>query len=84
MSDDALVSARGRSEPELRNAKYKAFARQWLEDVPAIGLYQSNMLYVKSKQARSISEDTKIVMPNERYADVQYWTAEAGTVYRTP
>lgn len=84
VSDDALVSARGRSEPELRNAKYKVFARQWLEDVPAIGLYQSNMLYVKSKQARSIDEDTKIVMPNERYADVQYWTAEAGTVYKTP
>lgn len=84
VSDDALVSARGRTEPELRNAKYKVFARQWLEDVPAIGLYQSNMLYVKSKQARSIDDTTKIVMPNERYSDVQYWTAEAGNVYKTP
>lgn len=84
ISDDALVSARGRSEPELRNAKYKVFAKQWLDDVPAIGLYQSNMLYVKSKQAQSIGEATSIVTPSERYTDVQYWTSEVGSVYRTP
>ena len=84
VSDDALVSARGRSELQLRSAKYAIFARQWLEDVPAIGLYQSNMLYIKSKQARSITDDQTVVSPSERYSEVQYWTAEAGNVYRTP
>lgn len=83
-SDDNLVSGRDRSDPTIRNVKYKAFAKQWLEDVPAIGLYQSSMLYVQSKQSQSISNDVKIVTPSDRYADVQYWTAEQGNVYKTP
>lgn len=83
-SDDALVSGRSVSQPELRNVKYKAFARQWLDDVPAIGLYQSTMLYAKNKQLQSITDDEKIVSPAERYADVQYWTAETGNMYKTP
>jgi peptide/nickel transport system substrate-binding protein len=83
-SDDALVSARSRIDPTVRSAKYKTFAKQWLEDVPAIGLYQSNMLYVQSKQIHSITDDESIVVPSERYADIQYWTAEMGNVYRTP
>jgi peptide/nickel transport system substrate-binding protein len=84
VSDDALVSARSRSEPGLRNVKYKAFAKQWLDDVPAIGLYQSNMLYVQSKQLNSITRDETIVTPSDRYAEVQYWTSEMGNVYKTP
>lgn len=83
-SDDNLVSGRDRSEPEVRNVKYKAFASQWLEDVPAIGLYQSSMLYVQSKQSQSITDDEKIITPSDRYADVQYWTSEQGNVYKTP
>lgn len=83
-SDDALVSGRSRSDTDLRSIKYKAFATQWLEDVPAIGLYQSTMIYAQNKQLGSITNDEKIVSPAERYADVQYWTAETGNVYKTP
>ncbi len=84
ISDDLLVSGRGVSQPELRNVKYKSFARQWLEDVPAIGLYQSTMIYAKNKQLRSITNEERIVSPAERFADVQYWTAETDNVYKTP
>ena len=83
-SDDALVSGRNRSEAELRNVKYKAFAKQWLSDVPAIGLYQSTMIYAKNKQLNSIADDERIVSPADRYADVQFWTSETGNVYKTP
>lgn len=83
-SDDALVSGRSVAEADLRNVKYKAFARQWVSDVPAIGLYQSTMIYAKGKQLSSINDDVKIVSPGERYADVQFWAAEKGNVYKTP
>ena len=84
VSDDALASARTRSEPELRNVKYKAFAKQWLDDVPAVGLYQSNMLYVRSKTAQSLARDEKIISAADRYANVINWTADNTVVYKTP
>lgn len=84
ISDDSLVSGRSVSNAELRNVKYKAFAKQWLADVPAIGLYQSTMIYAKGKQLRSITNEERIVSPAERFADVQYWTAETSNVYKTP
>ena len=84
VSDDSLTSALSRSEPELRNAKYKSFARQWLDDAPAIGIYQSNMYYVKSKTSVAMADDEKIVSPADRYGGVIYWTVEKGMVYKTP
>lgn len=83
-SDDALASARARTEPALRNEKYKAFAVQWLKDVPAIGLYQSVMQYVYRP---SVQPEIKVGgVPSEidRYGDVRYWSAERVPVYKTP
>jgi hypothetical protein len=52
--------------------------------VPAIGLYQSNFVYVHSKTTSAIEKDEAIVSSDEHYANVRYWTAEKGTVYKTP
>lgn len=84
LSDDALASARTRSDPALRAVKYIAFAKQWLADAPAVGLYQSNFIYAKGKDARSIRQDEVIADPSEHYANVKYWTAEQGTLFKTP
>lgn len=84
VSDDALSSARARSDTTLRAVKYIAFAKQWLADAPAIGLYESDLIYARAKTARSIRPDEIIVEPNEHYANVRYWTADQGTVYKTP
>jgi peptide/nickel transport system substrate-binding protein len=83
-SDDALASGRTTSNPALRAVKYVAFARQWQSDIPAIGLYQSNFIYVRTKTLRSIDSTETIITPEEHYANVRYWTAEQGTVYKTP
>jgi len=83
-SDDALASARTRSDSQLRAVKYALFAKQWLADVPAIGLYQSNFVYVHSKASEAIDPDEKIVGSEDHYANVRYWTADQGTVYKTP
>lgn len=84
LSDDALSSARARVEPELRNAKYLAFAKQWASDVPAVGLFQSQMAYKSYDQVTALTKQQKIVTPADRYANVIDWTAERGQVYKTP
>lgn len=84
ISDDALSSARTRLEPSLRSSKYLTFARQWLADVPAIGLYQSTSQYVYSKNVTTYDGSNTLVSPLDRYADVLYWSAEQKTVLKTP
>jgi peptide/nickel transport system substrate-binding protein len=83
-ADDALSSARSRLEPELRNVKYKAFARQWIADVPAIGLYQPVMEYIYSKHVRAIDPSSTLISPYDRYANILDWNVEQKSVYKTP
>lgn len=84
ISDDALASARTRLEPALRSAKYVTFARQWVSDAPAIGLYQSATRYVSSKNAVSFDPLNSLVSSVDRYADVLYWSVGERPVFKTP
>lgn len=82
--DASLASARARLEPELRNAKYKLFVKQWQEDAPAIALYQPVLEYVSSDNAETVKKGSQLVMESDRYANIQYWTIATDTVYKTP
>lgn len=84
ISDEALLSARSRIEPDLRNVKYLTFARQWLADAPAIGLYQATSQYVHSKSVHALASNEVLVSPADRYADVLYWSIGDRLVHRTP
>jgi peptide/nickel transport system substrate-binding protein len=84
IADDALVSARTRIEPDLRNAKYITFAKQWLTDVPAIGLYQSTTQYAVSRDAYSVTSSDELVSPLERYSTISDWAVGSRTVFKTP
>ena len=84
VADDALTSARARVELGLRDLKYKAFARQWLADIPAIGLFQSSIKYVARNQSTALETGQNLVSPYDRYANVIYWTASKASVYKTP
>lgn len=83
-ADTTLSSARGRLEPELRNAKYKLFAKQWIDDVASIGLYQPVVEYVSSKSAVTVRSGSRLVTAADRYANVLDWTINAAPVYKTP
>lgn len=83
-SDDALLSARSRLEPDLRNAKYLTFARQWLADAPAIGLYQATAQYAYSKSVHALPSDEVLISPADRYAEVLYWSVGDRLVHQTP
>ncbi len=84
VADDALLSARSRIEPDLRNAKYITFANQWLADVPAIGLYQATMQYVHTKSIHALPEDYTLVSSADRYGNVRFWTVGNRMVFATP
>ncbi len=84
ISDDALSSARSRLEPGLRNAKYLTFTRQWLDDVPAIGLYQSTAQYAYLKNVTTVRSTDTLISSTDRYANVLYWSVGTKSVYKTP
>ena len=87
VSDDILSTARSTNDPRLRNEKYKAFARQWMKDAPAIGLYQSVMRYAyRSSVQPVIPRPTTTGLPSsaERFSDILYWSAQQVPVYKTP
>lgn len=84
ISDDALESARARTEGDLRNAKYLTFARQWLSDAPAVGLYQATAQYVHTPSVHAIPQDDVLVSEADRYNQVLYWTVGERMVFTTP
>jgi len=84
VSDDALSSARLRLEDDLRQAKYQTFVKQWLKDVPAIGLYQSPMTYVHTSATGALDSSNTLITANDRYNDVIRWATNQSPVYKTP
>ncbi len=84
ISDDALTSARSRVEPDIRNAKYITFVKQWINDVPAIGLYQSTIQYVYSNSVHALDESNILISSVDRYSDILRWSVGDKTIYKTP
>ncbi len=83
-ADDALASARSRLEPGLRSAKYKAFTQQWVDDAPAIGLYQAVAEYAYGKRTRSVNDASTLVSAYDRFTNVLNWSVNEKQVYKTP
>lgn len=84
IADASLASARSRLDPALRAAKYKTFAERWLDDAPAIALYQSVDEYVSNKNVQAVAPSDQLVTAADRYSNVLYWTVSTDTVYKTP
>lgn len=84
VSDDALASARSRREPELRDAKYKSFAKRWHAEVPALGLYQPVTTYVSTRGVTATARSADLISATDRYANVLEWSTRTDTVYKTP
>lgn len=84
IADDALLSARTRVETDLRNAKYVTFARQWMSDAPAIGLYQATAQYIHTASVHSLQPGTVLVAGADRYTRVIDWSVGSRAVFKTP
>ena len=67
-----------------RNKKYETFLQYWVNDVPAIGLYQSNLTYVYNRNVRTFSDNIRLVTALDRFTDITDWAAVKETKNKTP
>lgn len=84
IASDLLLAARSTIDPKLRAAKYESFLEHWVEDAPAMGIYQVNLSYFVGKNIRTFSEDDRLVTPVDRFVDVSFWSTEKVRKNRTP
>ena len=84
LSDELILGARSTMDISARITRYESFLKNWVEEVPAIGIYQTNLAYYLNKNVRSFSEDNRLVYPIDRFADVARWASEHTTKNRTP
>ncbi|MBR2658462.1 hypothetical protein IKD57_01010 [Candidatus Saccharibacteria bacterium] len=82
--DDLLVGARETLDTDLRSRKYETFLEHWAEDVPAIGLFQANLVYLYNKNVRTFGESVKLAAPLDRFSDITNWAVARGTKNKTP
>ncbi len=82
--DDLLVGARETLDEELRAKKYESFLEYWESDVPAIGLYQAELMYIYNKNVRSFGDNVHLVTAMDRFVDVLSWSATKGITDLTP
>ncbi len=81
---DLVLSARNTLNQELRAKKYESFLKYFVDDVPAIGIYQSNMSYYVNKNVKTYSQENRLVTSVDRFYDVEKWGIEKTTKNRTP
>lgn len=84
VADDNLSSSRATLDVPLRNAKYVAFTKQWLQDTPAIALFQQSYHYVSGDTIVAMPSASTLVTQTDRYATVNDWTVDANQVFTTP
>ena len=80
-ADRALETARIKSDPAIRQAKYNAFLKAWDADTPAAVLYQSGYVYAARDTAAGIAAH-RLVVPADRYYAVERWTVRRRLVSR--
>ncbi|MBQ1387910.1 hypothetical protein IIY68_03935 [Candidatus Saccharibacteria bacterium] len=82
--DDLLLGARDTLDDALRAKKYETFLQYWVNDVPAIGLYQPNLTYIYNRNVRTFGNDVRLVTALDRFTDITDWAAEKETKNKTP
>lgn len=71
-ADRALEAGRTRGDAALRAAKYSPFLEAWVNDVPAIALYQPRFLYVTRGELFGFTPHRLNNGP-DRYSNVENW-----------
>ena len=82
--NDLLLSARTTMDGNLRAAKYQKFLERWVDDVPALGLYQTTLPYFVNRNVRTFSQENRLVTATDRFIDIENWGAKKVIKNRTP
>ena len=80
----ALANGRTNPNPSARESRYVAFVDQWLQDNPAIALYQPSFFYVMDKNINSLSTGGSLIDASNRFQNVSNWTVNTTSVMATP
>ena len=84
VADDLILSARETADESVKKQKYEAFLSRWIDDAPAIGLYQVNLSYYFDKNVKPFGEDVSLVVATDRFVDIRFWGVEKVVKNRTP
>lgn len=84
VADELIFAARETTDANTKKQKYEAFLSRWLDDAPAIGLYQVNLSYYFDKNVKPFGEDVSLVVATDRFVDVRFWGVEKVAKNRTP
>lgn len=82
--NDLLLSARTTMDSNLRAAKYQKFLERWVDDVPALGLYQTTLPYFVNRNVRTFSQENRLITAPDRFMDVENWGTKKAIRNRTP
>ena len=82
--DDLLLGGRDALDETLRAKKYETFLEYWVNDVPAIGLYQPNLTYYYNRNARTFGNNVRLITPLDRFIDVTNWAVTKSIKNKTP
>lgn len=82
--DDLLIGARETLDASLRIAKYENFLKYLAEDVPTIGLYQTNLTYFYNKNTRAFGDNVRLVTALDRFSDVSNYAVMKELKNKTP
>lgn len=82
--DDLLLGGRSALDETLRARKYESFLEYWVANVPAVGLYQSNLTYFYNRNVRTFGNDIRLVTPIDRFTDITDWATTKATKNKTP
>lgn len=82
--DSLIMGARETLDESLRVKKYESFLEYWVQDVPSIGLYQANAIYIYNKNVRTYSENVNLVTAIDRFSDIGNFAVTKATRNLTP
>jgi ABC-type transport system substrate-binding protein len=82
-ADVFLSRARTQIDHTARGGTYRDFVNTWINDAPAIALYQANLYYLKAENIQAWQGNT-LADRSVRYRDVVDFTTELRTVNKTP
>ena len=83
-ADIALANGRTNTNAAAREARYVAFVNQWLQDNPAIALYQPSLFYAMDKSVQSLQTGDSLIDASNRFQNVNSWTVNTAPVMQTP
>lgn len=80
----ALTNGRTNVNSAARESRYIAFVNQWLQDDPAIALYQPSFIYVMDQNVNTLKSGDQIIDASDRFRNVTSWTVLTQPVMVTP